>query len=174
MDVFLELIAQNFWLVIIIVAGVIGSLRSDSSSEKEQRDYPPVRRTDRRQTNTRNRVPTNSRTQQTQPQTQAERNEIPQTKSLSIEELRKKQLAELEARTQSMYSSLEKTTESTTIKKTQDQLTHKENRKKQTKPLTTTRMQRMLSSEGIVDSIVMREILDHPRAKRPYRPRRYY
>ncbi|UJL44878.1 hypothetical protein KFZ58_10600 [Virgibacillus sp. NKC19-16] len=157
MESLIQLIMDNLFIVIIIIAGIIGFVRN-SSAEQEQ---------EKRQTN-RPRPRPNPSGGGNQPQQQRRNHESQSNQPVptSIEEQQSEQLGRLanQLRTETK-DAMEKLPHDGIIGNTlrepnKENSGNQENLKRQIK--------RNLGKTGLVNGIIMSEVLGSPRAKKPY------
>lgn len=168
MEAILEAIFGNFMIVLIIIGGIVGFLKDKSNKGKQQQEQqseksyraprPTSPPSDRGYQPSRN-MPVESTQRQQRPSV---------TNSVSIEERQAEQLKQLAGRMV------------TDTKQTLEELPHKANigsSVKRSKPTVNSgrhqdfkkQIKGNLTRNGLVDSVVMAEVLGPPRATKPYR-----
>jgi hypothetical protein len=160
----MEWIFDNLFIIIIIVSGLIGFFKNNETEEKKKETTKPV-------------PPMSSRVPNTPPpvrreQPRAERKvyregpKKPTISTASIEEQQKAQMERLAGKYGAITDSLEDLTGqfsggSSLREQTEDSTVKRENLKKQ--------VSTNLGAQGLVNGIIMSEVLGAPRAKKPFK-----
>ncbi|MGM8213520.1 hypothetical protein ACLIBH_12155 [Virgibacillus sp. W0430] len=166
MEGFIDLITSNFILLFIIISGLISLFKNKSNQQQENKEPSNVPKTYPKEVETKQYKKVEERVQDT-------------IQSLSTEEQREKQLERLKDQVRGM--SRRESDQMTTSRNDQafqsTAVTHKNNQllTNKDKEADQTSLQKQitgrLNQKGLVESIIMAEVLGPPRSVNPYRPR---
>jgi len=174
MDDLLELIFSNPLFLILIIGGLISLLKGGSGNKDGQQSQTQRSRQPQTVTHNPSQTKTQTQTRQQRPQTKPRERIV---RTTSVEEQRQKQLEQLTGRIGVDAEDKKNTDkkgaklsglESGTVadKRRQQEITslhHAAQRKRVKK-----KFRNNLSREGLIDSVIMSEVLGSPRARKPY------
>ncbi len=167
MDALLEAIFGNFMIIIIIIGGIISFLKNKSGNEQqEKRRHEKTQRT-RTQVPSGRYDPAKQRSEQQMHQ-QSEDQHHSDTEMITAEEQRAAQLKNLAGKIESDLSTrLEELPEAGPVKHTEKKPVYAKSAKHRPEAK---HFRKNLTGKGLVQSVVMAEVLGPPKATRPYRP----
>ncbi|HLR68165.1 MAG TPA: hypothetical protein VK105_13720 [Virgibacillus sp.] len=174
MDDLLELIFSNPLFLILIIGGLISLLKGGSGNKDGQQSQTQRSRQPQTVTHNPSQTKTQTQTRQQRPQTKPRERIV---RTTSVEEQRQKQLEQLTGRIgvdpeDNKHTAKKTGVQSplgsgTTVDKRRQQeiaaLHHAEQRKRVKK-----KFRNNLSRDGLIDSVIMSEVLGPPRARKPY------
>ncbi|WP_029266787.1 hypothetical protein [Virgibacillus alimentarius] len=161
MEALLEAIFGNFMIILIIIGGIIGFVKDKLEKEKHSRQQTEK---SNKKPYTASAPPTGDHQTNKQAKPLRQLKPRPESKTVSTEEQREEQLKRLTGNiNMRTKEALEDFQHSAMKKNTEEKLDSKPKKSQlQHKPMKE-RMKRNLSRDGLVDSIIMSEVLDSPR-----------
>ncbi|WP_087971714.1 hypothetical protein [Oceanobacillus rekensis] len=159
----MDWIFDNLFIIIIIVSGLIGFFRNNDSEEKKKETTKPVPPKSVRIPNT---PPIRREQPRAERKVYKERPTKPTVSTASIEEQQKVQMERLAGKNGAITDSLENLTGQNSLGNSLNEQTENSAMKKESlrKQVTSN-----LGAQGLVNGIIMSEVLGAPRAKKPFK-----
>lgn len=166
MDQILEFLSRNFIFVIIALLGIFSTFKG-KENEEETKKAPPVRRTDG------GNIPSSARDVYREAREVVKRQQKNYETGPSAEQLRKDQIEQLEKTTRSELDQRYRVSNPARDSRLMEREKSPHEERKRINQLSKVELRRKLKEQNLVNNIIVTELLQKPRALRPFSEQRY-